>query len=104
MASYGLCGKMMATPGDGDALARHLLDAASALADVAECRLYVVSRDPGDPDAVWVVEVWDSAEAHRASLQLEAVQDLITRARPIIASIGQRIELEPIGGKGVDPT
>ena len=101
MRPYGLCGKMVAVPGRGDELARHLLDAASALGGVAGCHLYVVSRDPGDPDAVWVVEVWESAEAHRASLELEAVQQLIARARPVIAGMGERIELEPVGGKGL---
>lgn len=104
MASYGVCGKLVATPGQGDALAGHLLDAAEALADVAGCRLYVVSRDPAEPEAVWVVEVWDSAEAHRASLELDAVQQLIARARPVIASMGERFELEPIGGKGFVPS
>lgn len=101
MPGYGLCGKMVAVPGHGDALAGHLLDAAAALEGVSGCHLYVVSRDPGDADAVWVVEVWESVEAHRASLQLEAVQELIARARPVIASMGERFELQPIGGKGL---
>ena len=99
--SYGLCGKIVAVQGQGDALAGHLLDAAAALSDVENCRLYLVNRDPSDADAVWVMEVWDSAAAHQASLQLEAVQQLIARARPIIATMGERFELDPIGGKGV---
>ena len=98
--AYGLCGKIVATPGAGDALAGHLLDAANALSDVDSCSLYLVSRDPGNPDAVWVTEVWDDAEAHAASLQLDAVQQLIARARPVIAAMGERFELEPVGGKG----
>ncbi len=97
---YGLCGKIVASPGQGEVLARHLLDAAAALGDVAACRLYLVSRDVHDPDAMWVVEVWDDADAHRASLDLDAVQQLITRARPVIAEMGERFELEPLGGKG----
>ncbi len=42
---------------------------------MAGCRLYVVSRDPQDADALWVMEVW-------------AVQQLIARARPVIAGMG----------------
>ena len=99
--AYGLCGKIVATPGQGGALAAHLLDAAAALSDVPGCHLYLVSRDTGDDDAVWVIEVWDDAEAHRASLELDAVQQLISHARPIIASMGERFELEPLGGKGL---
>lgn len=100
MSDYGLCGKMVATPGHGETLAGHLLDAAVLLEEVADCRLYLVSRDAVDEDAVWVMEVWASAEAHRKSLELEAVQQLIARARPVIAGMGERFELAPIGGKG----
>lgn len=99
--SYGLVGSIIAVDGQGDALAAHLLDAAAALHDVAGCQLYVVSRDQANPDAVWVMEVWDDAQAHRASLDLDAVQQLIARARPIIARMGERFELDPLGGKGL---
>jgi len=104
VAGYGLCGKIVATTGNGDALAGYLLDAALALEDVGDCQLYAVSRDPAEPEAVWVVEFWDSAEAHRASLELSAVQELISRARPLIASMGERFELQPVGGKGLRPS
>ncbi len=103
MAGYGLCGKIVATAGNGGVLASYLLDAASALEDVASCHLYAVSRDPAEPEAVWVVEFWESADAHQASLELTAVQELISRARPIIATMGERFELQPVGGKGLDP-
>ncbi len=101
MPQYGLVGKIVAKPGEGDALAGHLLEAAAALEEVAGCHLYVVSRDSVDPDAVWVTEVWESTEAHRASLELVAVRDLIARARPVIARMGERFELRPLGGKGL---
>jgi quinol monooxygenase YgiN len=99
--TYGLCGTIVATPGNGETLADHLLEAAAALADVTACQLYTVSRDTTNPDAIWVHEVWTDAEAHRASLDLESVQQLITRARPLIAEMGPRFELEPLGGKGL---
>ncbi|MBD8702845.1 MULTISPECIES: hypothetical protein [Frigoribacterium] len=37
---------------------------------------------PGKRDEL--VELWDSAEAHRASLALSQVQDAIARARPLL--------------------
>jgi quinol monooxygenase YgiN len=99
--AFGLCGNIVATPGNGDALAAHLLHAAAALEDVAACQLYLVSRAPDDPDTLWVFEVWDDAAAHQASLDLPAVRLLIGQARPIIAGMPQRIELRPVGGKGL---
>jgi quinol monooxygenase YgiN len=101
MSAYGLYGRMLAVAGQGDALAALLLEAAAALEEVAECRLYLVSREAGNRDAVWVVEVWESAEAHRRSLELDVAQELIARARPVLAGIGQRLEFEAIGGKGL---
>lgn len=98
---YGLCGSILATEGEGDTLASLLLEAATALEFADGCRLYLVNRDPSDADRVWVVEVWDSAEQHRASLDLPAVQEVIGRARPVIAGMGDRFELEPIGGLGI---
>lgn len=101
MPHYGLVGKIVAAPGRGAELADHLLEAAAALEEVPDCLLYVVSPVPDEPDAVWVTEIWTSPDAHRASLELHAVRALIARARPIIAGMGERIELHPVGGKGL---
>jgi quinol monooxygenase YgiN len=98
---FGLVGRIDAHAGQGDELAEHLLEAARLLEPVGECELYVVSRDPGTPDAVWVAEVWRSRDAHTASLELESVRALIARARPLIAGGGERFELLPVGGKGL---
>ncbi|HUH06413.1 MAG TPA: antibiotic biosynthesis monooxygenase [Egibacteraceae bacterium] len=99
--AYGLCGKILAVEGEGDTLERYLLEAAAALAEVDGCTLYAVSRLPGEPGAVWVIEIWSDREAHQDSLQLDAVQDVISRARPVIAGMGDRFELSPVGGKGL---
>lgn len=98
---HGVIGSMIATSGRGDELEAHLLEAAALLRDESSCHLYVVARDPESPDAVHVTEVWDDEAAHRASLQLPAVQQLIAAARPVIAGMGDRVELRVVGGKGV---
>ena len=101
MARYGLIGSFKAQPGQGDRLAGILLRAAEGLGTDASCELYVISRSPGDADAVWVTEVWASREAHADSLDGEATRALISEARPLIAGMGERIELDPVGGKGL---
>ena len=98
---YGLVGSFRAQPGQGDVLADLLVRAAQALEANGDCELYVVSRSPDDADAVWVTEVWTSPEAHRASLEDETVRELIRQARPLIAGLGDRFELSPLGGKGL---
>ncbi|MEO6064048.1 MAG: putative quinol monooxygenase [Thermoflexales bacterium] len=95
---YGLIGKMLATPGNRDALAAILLE---GIAGLPGCLSYIVARDPTNPDALWVTEVWASQAAHQASLSLPAVRAAITQARPIIAGFGERFETTPLGGQGL---
>ena len=95
---YGLIGKMLAVPGARDELAAALLEGTG---DLPGCLSYVVAIDPADADALWITEVWDSAESHRASLQLPAVRAAIAKGRPLIAGFGERYETTPLGGVGL---
>jgi quinol monooxygenase YgiN len=101
-ALFGLHGRLLAQPGQGDELEAILLESARLLESNEDCLLYVVSRQPDEPDAVWVTETWRSREAHRASLEDDEVRALIERAMPLIAALPERtIELRPVGGKGL---
>ena len=95
---YGLIGKMTATPGNRDELAAALLE---GLNDMPGCLSYIVAENPENVDALWITEVWDSAESHQASLALPQVQAAIARARPVIAGFSDRHETRPIGGVGL---
>ena len=95
---YGLIGKMLATAGQRDALAGILLEGTG---DMPGCLSYVVAADPSDADALWITEVWDSPDNHRASLQLPAVKDAIAKGRPLIAGFCERHETIPLGGAGI---
>ena len=95
---YGLIGKMSAVPGQRDALASILLDSTGAMPG---CLSYVIATDPADGDGLWITEVWDSAESHKASLSLPAVQAAIAKAKPLIAGFSNRVETVPIGGYGL---
>jgi quinol monooxygenase YgiN len=94
---YGLIGKMKTHPGQRDALAALLLGATK---NMPGCRSYVVANDPGDGDALWVTEIWDSADHHKASLALPEIQTALTAGRPMVAGFGERFETQPVGGFG----
>jgi quinol monooxygenase YgiN len=100
-AAFGMNVRFAARPGQAEALAAILLEAADGARELEACRLYVVSRSPADSQSVWVTEAWTSREAHDASLEDERAKALIQRALPLLAGPPEATELIPIGGKGI---
>lgn len=49
------------------------------------CQLYEVGVSGDAPDIVFVVEIWDSADAHRRSLEHPQVRASIAAARPSLS-------------------
>lgn len=94
---YGLIGRMLAAPGRREDLLAILLD---GQVPMPGCLSYVIARDPAHADGLWITEVWDSAEAHKASLSIPQVQQTIAKARPLIAGFDHRFETEPVSGVG----
>jgi quinol monooxygenase YgiN len=90
---YGLISKLKAVPGQRDALIRVLLQGSRAMPG---CIHYVVAKDIHDEHTVWVVETWDSAQAHKSSLSLPEVVEAVTLGKPLIAAIERRIETVPV--------
>jgi quinol monooxygenase YgiN len=86
---FMLHGRLAAKPGKRDELLEIMAEGEQD-APMPGCRLYLVAVDETDPDGVWVTEVWESEEAHAASLQLDRVKGQIARAMPIIDTDGFR--------------
>lgn len=97
---YGLSGKLTTKPGQRDAVVALLLRDVEELKKVG-CDLYVVSVSKDHPDAIFVTEVWTSAEAHRASLALPSVKEAIAEAMPLLTGQFESVELSVVGGLGV---
>ena len=98
---YGLIGKMIAAADQRDALIDILLESTT---EMPGCISYIIAKDPADTNAIWITEVWDSQESHRASLSLPAVQQAIAQARPLIANFEAPTITEPVGGYGLPST
>jgi quinol monooxygenase YgiN len=101
MSRYGLFGSIKAQPGKRDELLAILRDGAAAVADLPGCDIYIVSVSPDHPDKIWVTEFWRSQADHDASLDDERIRAIIAQARSLIAGMEDRVELEPLGGKGL---
>ncbi len=86
---FMLHGRLSAQPGKRDELLAILAEEDQA-ERLPGCRLYLVAVDGTDADGVWVTEVWESEDAHTASLQLDRVTEQIARALPILDTTGFR--------------
>ena len=95
---YGLIGKLRAQPGKRAELIAILLEGTG---EMPGCKAYIVAEDAKESDVIWITEVWDKAESHKASLQLPAVQAAIARGRPLIAGFDSQVELDVAGGVGL---
>ena len=95
---YGLIGRIKAVAGKRDELASVLVQDDGGMPG---CLSDVGAEDPNDLDALWVTEVWVDQAAHRASLQLPAVQAAIAKGRPLIAGFDSRVETIVLGGVGL---
>ncbi len=93
-APYGTIGKIVAKPGQREALVAALSEGSGAMPGN---RAYIVARDAKDPDVIWITESWDSKEAHAASLQLPQVRAAIRKGMPLIAGFETIAEVEPVG-------
>ena len=56
-ARVGRYVRMVALPGQGEALADGLLRVAEGMREAPGCQLYVVNRTPDEDDAVWVLSL-----------------------------------------------
>lgn len=82
--TFANVGTLGVKPGHRDEIVS-ILTRHNAQLQEAGCLLYEVGLSDDDPDAVFVAELWTSAEAHRASLQLDSVRAAIAEAMPLLS-------------------
>ena len=95
---YGLIGKMRAASGRRDELIGILVEATGAMPG---CLNYIVARDPGDKDAVWITEVWSDEAASDAALNRDLGEAGLGSVLGLLAGPPEFIELSPMGGPGL---
>lgn len=81
---FANAGTIGALPGKRDELVAHLTRRSTVLSEIG-CLAYEVGTNDTEPDTVFVVELWESATAHQASLALPEVQASIAEARPLLS-------------------
>ena len=105
MTAVGRYAKMTAKPGQGEALAQKMLEVADALREVAGCELYVINRSAGEPDVIWVTELWQSQEQLDQALESPGAKESIQEVLDLVEREGfERVDLEPVGGYATGET
>ena len=101
MSLFARYAKATARPGQGDTLADLLLKAAEGTRQAPGCELYMVNRVPGEPDTIWVAELWASEAAMSDALARAQADEsgLIGQIMELVAE-WDRVDLEPVGGVG----
>lgn len=82
--TFANVGTLGTKPGQRDALVDILLRPKPGLRE-AGCLQYEVGINDDVPDTVFVCELWESAEAHQASLQLDSTRAAIAEAMPLLS-------------------
>jgi quinol monooxygenase YgiN len=94
--TFANIGTLGAVPGRRDELVALLTRPSRELAATG-CLLYEVGVSDDEPDTVFVAELWESAEAHRASLGLASVQAAIAEARPLLSGEMGGVRFDVVG-------
>ena len=97
---YGYINAIRTKPGKREEVVEILLEAASGVA-AAGCLQYTVAVDPGDEVTIRVTEVWESEEAHAASLELPETRAAIARAMPLLSGEFDAVATAVRGGLGL---
>jgi quinol monooxygenase YgiN len=82
--TFANVGKLGTKPGKRDQLVEILTRPSGQMGDHG-CLLYEVGVNDDEPDMVFVSELWESAAAHAASLELESVRTAIAEAMPLLS-------------------
>jgi quinol monooxygenase YgiN/mannose-6-phosphate isomerase-like protein (cupin superfamily) len=101
MTALARYARMVAKPGSGDALTAKMLEVAATLSEVPGCMQYVVNRQEGEPDVLWVTELWRSQDDIDAALKAAGSGELMPAVLALLEpDKGERVDLEPVGGVG----
>jgi quinol monooxygenase YgiN len=94
---FGYINAITTRPGKRDEVVAILLEGLEGLRGIG-CLQYTVAVDPEDEVTIRVSEVWETEEAHAASLQLPETKEAIARAMPMLTGEFEAVTTEVRGG------
>jgi quinol monooxygenase YgiN len=81
---FSVTSRIVALPGQREALARVLVEGS---ANIPGCLSSVTANDPGDDDAFWIKELWESEASYRSALMLPQIKRATNAAMRLMAAV-----------------
>ncbi|HVH11077.1 MAG TPA: putative quinol monooxygenase [Gemmatimonadales bacterium] len=95
---YALIVKLTVVPGRREDMIAILRE---STARMPGCLSYVVAKDSGDENALWVTEVWESGAHHDVSLSLPSVKQAVPKGRQLVSTFEKIAVTVPVWGVGL---
>ena len=99
MEKFCVYGKLIAKEGKAQELAAYMQEVIKEMQNLDTCFCYILEEKTNELNNIYIYEVWESEQAHNDSLTLEVFQNLIAKARPIIAGMENLHKLTIFDGK-----
>lgn len=82
---FGVLCRIVAAPGQGDALARHLV---AGMRECTGCVSFPVNADRGGADLLWSTQLWESREDYERSLGRQSDRQRSARDLGLLVEVG----------------
>ena len=102
MSLYAQYTQFIAQDGKGDALIEVLMKSNHIISKSDGCRSFVINKEAGNSDSIWLTELWENSEQQVISRSLDGAKELATETDLLLAQPPRQIILEPIAGKDID--
>jgi hypothetical protein len=94
MGKYVVCPRLVARPGQRDALLETVLACATMASSVPGTELWAINKSATDPDAIQLYEIFDNQETHDVVLPgLPGYAELVDRGLSLMAGTPGREQI-----------
>jgi quinol monooxygenase YgiN len=96
---YCLINKITTKPDKRDEVIRIMLESGKPFDTNDNCLLYMVSKDTQSENVIWVLDVWNSYEAHEEAMAKSDMRQFVKEAIPLLQHRPEQFIIQPVGGK-----
>jgi quinol monooxygenase YgiN len=96
---YALVNRLATKPGKRDEVLQHLLESGRAFDGNEACLLYLVASSVDEANAIWVVDLWTSEEAHAEALADPTLRPHVEATIPLLEAMPEQLPVDVEGGK-----